>query len=148
MTRTIRMFALIALCGSVVAAQSHAPSAVSAERLGRIDRVLQQYVDDNRVAGAVALVLRDGMPIYERAVGWSDREANRKMTTDTVFRIASQSKAITSVAILSLIEEGKLALNEPVSRTIPTFAKTTVAVANGSDVSFVPARRAIMVWIC
>jgi CubicO group peptidase (beta-lactamase class C family) len=146
MTRTIRVVALLALCGSVAAAQSHAPaSTTSAERLGRIDRVLQQYVDDNRVAGAVALVLRDGKPVYERAVGWSDKEANRRMTTDTVFRIASQTKAITSAAVLSLVEEGKLALNEPVSRTIPTFAKTTVAVANGSGVSFVPAKRAITI---
>ena len=53
------------------------------------------------ILGAVALVLRDGKPFYERAVGWSDKEAGRRMTTDTIFRIASQSKAITSVAVLS-----------------------------------------------
>src|SRR5262245_22866331 len=82
--------------------------AVSAERLARIDRVLQQYVDDNQLAGAVALVLQDGKPVYERAVGWSDKEAGRRMTPDTIFRIASQTKAITSVAILMLMEEGKI----------------------------------------
>ena len=100
-----------------------------AERLARIDRWLQQYVDENRIAGAVALVLRDGKPVYERAVGWSDKEAGRRMTTDTIFRIASQTKALTSVAILALVEEGKIGLNDPVSRFIPGFAKTTVAVA-------------------
>ena len=63
---------------------SHAASsnpAFSTERLARIDRVLQQYVDESRIAGAVALVLRDGQPVYERAVGWSDKEASRRMTT-------------------------------------------------------------------
>ena len=122
-----------------------APSAFSAKRLARVDRLLQQYVDENRIAGAVALVLRDGKPLYERAVGWSDKEAGRRMTTDAIFRIASQSKAITSAAVLSLVEEGKLALNEPVSRFIPGFAKTTVAVQSESAVSPVAARRRITI---
>ena len=122
-----------------------APSAFSAKRLARVDRLLQQYVDENRIAGAVALVLRDGKPFYERAVGWSDKEAGRRMTTDAIFRIASQSKAITSAAVLSLVEEGKLALNEPVSRFIPGFAKTTVAVQSESAVSPVAARRRITI---
>src|SRR5512145_2172615 len=74
-------------------------TAFSTERLARIDRVLQQYVEESRIAGAVALVLRDGQPVYERAIGWSDKEAGRRMTMETIFRIASQTKAITSVAI-------------------------------------------------
>jgi CubicO group peptidase (beta-lactamase class C family) len=128
-----------------VAAISASADSLSAERLARIDRLFQQYVDDNRIAGAVALVLQDGKPVYERAVGWSDKEAGRRMTTDTLFRIASQTKAITSVAILSLVEEGRIDLNEPASRYIPGFAKTTVAVQNGSDVSFVAAKRQITI---
>jgi CubicO group peptidase (beta-lactamase class C family) len=112
---------------------------------GRIDHALQKYVDDERVGGIVALVLRDGQPVYERAFGWSDREAGRKMTSDTIFRIASQSKALTSGAILSLMEEGKVGLNDPASRYIPAFAKTTVAVQNGAEASIVPARRAITI---
>ena len=76
-------------------------------------------MDENRIAGAVALVLRDGQPVYERAVGWSDKEAGRRMTTDTIFRIASQTKAITSAAILSLVEEGKIGLNDPVEPVHP-----------------------------
>ncbi len=117
----------------------------AADRLARIDRVLQQSVDEHTIAGAVALVLRDGRPVYERAVGWSDKEAGRRMTVDTVFRIASQTKALTSVAILSLMEEGKLALNSPASLFIPSFAKTTVAVDTGAGVSMVPAKRAITI---
>ena len=118
---------------------------VSTERLARLDRLLQSYVDENRLPGVVALVLRDGTPIYERAFGWSDKEAGRKMTMDTIFRIASQTKAITSVGILALMEEGKLSVSDPVSRYIPTFAKTTVAVRNGGGVNFEPARRAITI---
>ncbi len=122
-----------------------ARTAFSSERLARIDRALQQYIADNRAAGIVALVLRDGQPVYEKAFGWSDKEAGRRMTTDTVFRIASQSKAITSVAVLSLLEEGKLALTTPVSAFIPSFAKTTVAVKGDSGVTTVPAKRPITI---
>ena len=122
-----------------------AHSALLPERLTRLDAVLQEYVDQNRIAGAVALVLRDGKPVYERAVGWSDKEAGRRMTTDTIFRIASQTKAITSAAILALMEDGKLNLSDPAGRFIPTFVKTTVAVRNDSAVSTVPATRGITI---
>jgi CubicO group peptidase (beta-lactamase class C family) len=140
--------AAIVATAAALAAQSTplrtaVPSKVElpAERVARIDRALQRYVDENRIAGIVALVLRDGHPVYERAVGWSDKEAGRRMTTDTVFRIASQTKAITSAAILSLVEEGKLTITDPVSRVIPQFAKTTVAAGG----SVVPAKRAITI---
>ena len=135
---------LLALLVAIATIPASADS-LSAERLARIDRLLQQYVDDSRIAGAVALVLQDGKPAYERAVGWSDKEAGRRMTTDTLFRIASQTKAITSVAILSLVEEGRIDLNEPASRYIPGFAKTTVAVQNGPEVLFAPAARQITI---
>jgi CubicO group peptidase (beta-lactamase class C family) len=121
------------------------PAALSSERLARIDRLLQQYSDENRIPGAVALVLRDGKPVYERAFGWSDKEAGRRMTTDTVFRIASQTKAITSAAILMLVEEGKIGLTEPAGHFIPTFAKTTVGVKEGSGVKIVAAKRPITI---
>ena len=116
---------------------------LSPERLKRIDRLLQQYVDENRVPGAVALVLRDGKPVYERAFGWSDKEAGRRMTTGTIFRIASQSKAITSTAVLMLVEEGKIGLTEPVSHFLPAFNKTSVAGKGGSE--SVPAKRPITI---
>src|SRR5688572_22554631 len=84
----------------------------SVERLQRVDALLDGYVNDGRIGGIVALVLRDGKPVYEHAVGWRDKEAGQKMTPDTLFRIASQSKALTSVAILSLMEEGRLTVND------------------------------------
>src|SRR5688572_16927438 len=125
------------------AATTSAEGGVASDRLTRIDKLLQQYVDENRIPGAVGLVLRDGRPMYERAVGWSDKEASRKMAADTIFRIASQSKALTSVAILILMEEGALTLNTPVSEFIPTFAKTTVMPKGAPGMSPEPARRAI-----
>ena len=139
--------AFIAATAALTAQTAKPRTAVSSkallppDRVERIDRALQRYVDENRIGGAVALVLRDGQPVYERAVGWSDKEAGRRMTTDTIFRIASQTKAITSTAILSLVEEGKLTLTDPVSRVLPQFAKTTVA----SGGSIVPAKRAITI---
>lgn len=117
----------------------------SGERLQRAEALLQRYVDENRVAGAVGLVLRDGQVVFERAVGWADKEANRRMTPDTIFRIASQTKAITSAGILMLLEEGRLGLNDPVSRYIPAYAKTTVAVKTDTGVSIVPAKRQITI---
>jgi len=126
-------------------ARSRGTNGFSAERLARVDRFLQQYVDSQRIGGAVALVLRDGQAVYQRAVGWNDRESRRAMTTDAMFRIASQSKAITSTAILMLVEEGKIALGDPVSRFIPAYAKTTVASRADSGRTIVPARRQITI---
>ncbi|HVD91400.1 MAG TPA: serine hydrolase domain-containing protein [Vicinamibacterales bacterium] len=157
MSRTARVAPLLLVVVSVaLSAQQRAATpmarpqppraaGVSTERLARIDTVLQRYVDENRIPGAVGLVLRDGRPIYERAIGWSDKEASRRMTKDTVFRIASQSKALTSVAILQLVEEGAVSLGNPVGQFIPSFAKTTVAVKSDSGTSMVPATRAITV---
>src|SRR5258708_38196230 len=101
-------------------------------RLARLEKSLQGAVDSNRIAGATALVLRDGKPVYETSAGWADKESGRRMTPDAIFRIASQSKAVTSVAILMLMEEGKLAIADHLSRFIPAYAHTTVALASDS----------------
>ena len=118
-------------------------AAFAPDRLLRIDRFMQQYVDSNKIGGAVGLVLRDGKVAYQHAVGWIDKDASRKMTVDAVFRIASQTKALTSVAVLSLVEEGKISFNDPVSKFIPAFAHTTVMLDTGDVI--VPARRAITI---
>jgi CubicO group peptidase (beta-lactamase class C family) len=127
------------------AASATGPRTLHPERAARIDQLLQRYVDENRIAGAAALVLRDGKAVYERAVGWADKEAGRRMTTSTIFRIASQTKSITSAAVLALVEEGKVGLNESVGNFISSFRKTTVAVKGDSGVTMVPARRAITI---
>ena len=131
------------LQGFVFAALLCGQSAISTERLARVDDVLKRYVDQNRIPGVVALVMQDGKPVYERAFGWADKEASRKMETNTIFRIASQTKALTSAAVLILVEEGKVGLQEPVGNFIPTFRKT--AVMGAMDGQTVPAKRAITV---
>ena len=138
-------FALALLAAPCTAIAQVGRLGFSAARLARIDQLLQQAVDSNRIAGAVALVLRDGQVAYETAVGWADREAGRRMTPDAIFRIASQSKALTSVAILSLVEEGKVGLDDPVSRFLPSYAATTVATMADSGRMPVPAKRTITI---
>ncbi len=117
----------------------------SPARLARLDSALQRYVDEGRVPGAVLLILRDGRVAHEVAVGWSDREAHRPMRPDALFRIASQTKALTTVAAMQLVEEGRLGLVDPVSRYIPQFARTTVAVRTDTGRAIVAARRAITI---
>jgi CubicO group peptidase (beta-lactamase class C family) len=134
---------------ALLASQGHADTlrnGFSVERLQRLDNVLDGYVNDGRIGGIVALVLRDGKPVYEHAVGWRDKEAGQKMTMDTIFRIASQSKALTSVAVLSLMEEGKLTVNDSAGKWIPTFAKTSVLTRSADgNWSTVPAKRPITI---
>jgi CubicO group peptidase (beta-lactamase class C family) len=112
-------------------------------RLARIDSLLDRAVADSTIAGAVGLVLRDGKVFYERSVGWSDRAAQRRMTSDAIFRIASQTKALTSVAVMALVEQGRLSLNDRVSDYLPSFSTTTVQLAGAT--SAVPARRRITI---
>ena len=124
---------------------------LSAERLLRLHAVMQQYVDEGRIAGVVTYVARNGRVADLEAFGKADVEAGRAMKTDTIFRIASQSKAFTSVAAMMLVEEGKIGLTDPVSKFIPAFKKTTVALppppgaVAGSPVSVVPANREITI---
>jgi CubicO group peptidase (beta-lactamase class C family) len=146
--KSLPIFLAIALVSADAAQRSPnhpTGNGVSTERLTRLDRLLQQQMDDDLLGGAVALVLRDGKPIYDRALGWSDKESGRKMTTDTIFRIASQTKALTSAAILILMEEGRLTLTAPVSQFIPGFASTTVAVKSDTGITNVPAKRRITI---
>ena len=138
--------ALLLLTNGLVQAQPKSKLTLSPARLARVDQLLQSYVDQNKIAGAVALVLKDGKPAYEKAFGWADKEANRKMTTDTLFRIASQTKAITSTAVMLLIEEGKIGIDEQAGHFIPTFTKTNVAVRDESGTfKIVAAKRPITV---
>jgi CubicO group peptidase (beta-lactamase class C family) len=94
---------------------------LSAERLARVDRVLQGYVNENKLAGAVVLVGRNGKIGWLRAFGNADIENRRPMQTDSLFRIYSMTKPVTSVALLMLYEEGHFQLSDPVEMHIPAF---------------------------
>ncbi len=121
-------------------------AGISTDRLQRLDDALQRYVEDQQLAGSVTLVARRGGIVYLHAAGYRDREAGAAMQSDTMFRIASQTKAVVSVAAMMLVEEGRLLLNERIDRWLPEFGETTVAVSReGGGYDVVPARRAITV---
>src|SRR5437667_8414317 len=144
MDRT-RLIALALLCVAPASLPAQTQPRFAPARVARIDRFMQQYVDSGQIGGAVGLVLQDGRVVYQHAVGWLDKEAGRRMTPDALFRIASQTKALTTVAILSLAEEGLLALGDPVSRFIPAFAHTTVATKSDTGLVVKPATRSITI---
>lgn len=122
---------------------------LSSARLARLAEVMQRYVDEGRLGGAVTLVARAGKVAHLQAYGTLDPATGAAMPTDAIFRVASQTKAVTSVAVMILFEEGKLLLGDPVSKYIPEFASTTVAVPDksikGPGYRVVPAKRKITV---
>lgn len=156
--KAVSLASVATLVLGVATAFAQSPSAdelsalgFSPERLARVDSVMARYVAEGDVAGAVTLVLRHGRIAHLGSHGWADREREVPMTADAIFRIASMTKAVTSVAIMMLVEEGRLSLDDPVSRYIPGFRETTVAIPNDTSTgatpgySVVPAARAITV---
>lgn len=101
---------------------------ISSQRLGLLDRVLREHVERGEVAGLVAGVVRHGKLVYLEAMGWQNIELKQPMSSTSIFQIRSMSKPITAVAALQLVDEGKLALSDPVSRYIPSFKNLTVFV--------------------
>ena len=99
---------------------------MSSERLSRIDRICQEAVDRGDLPGVQALVVRKGKIVYNKAFGMADNATGRKMQTDDIFRIASQTKAITATAVMMLWEEGRFQLDDPISRYIPEFKNAGV----------------------
>jgi CubicO group peptidase (beta-lactamase class C family) len=123
-----------------------APHGISQTRLQVLDATMRKYIDDGKLAGAVLMIHQDGREVFHGAYGWRDREAGDRMAEDDIFRIASQTKALTSTAIMMLMEEGKLVIDDPLGKFLPEWSSTTVAVANtkgGYDV--VPAKRPITI---
>ena len=111
---------------------------MSTQRLARIDTLLQRYVDSAQIVGAVTLVLRDGKVVQQGAYGHLDPDAQTPMRADALFRLASESKPITAVAILTLVDEGLVRLSDPVSRFIPEFRGARVAVSKPGAPPFAP----------
>lgn len=125
-----------------------AAAGFSAARLKVLDTRLQEWADKGWMQGGTALIIRNGKVVYYKAVGYNDIEAKVLMKRDDIFRIASQTKAITSVAIMQLMEEGKLLLDDPVSKYIPAFRKQQVlATFNDIDTTYttVPAKADITI---
>jgi CubicO group peptidase (beta-lactamase class C family) len=108
--------------------------------------ILNGYVETNKIAGGVILVMKDGEEVLHVAAGKQDIEANKEMKIDSLFRIASQTKALTSVGVMILKERGLINFTDPVSKYIPSFKNTTVLVVNADEsLSAVPAVREITI---
>lgn len=123
-------------------------AGMSAERLKRIDTMLTGWMDRGRTNGAVALIARDGKIVYHKAFGYNDNEKKTPIQTDEIYRIASQTKAITSVAAMMLYEEGKFLLDDPISLYIPEFVNPQVLDKfNAADSTYttVPAKSEITI---
>ena len=122
-------------------------AGMSADRLHRIHEAIQRHVDAGEISGAVTLVARRGRIVHFEAHGLMDIEAKRPMEKDAIFRIASMSKPITGAAVMMMLEEGKLRLNDPVSKFLPEFANPKVAIPKGTAGEFyvIPADRELTI---
>jgi len=114
-------------------------------QLERISETLRREVEQRRVPGVTALVARRGKIPYFETFGVRDPAVTEPMATDAIFRIYSMTKPIVSVAAMMLIEEGRLLITDPVSKTIPAFANVKVGVASGDRLDLQPLRRPVTV---
>jgi CubicO group peptidase (beta-lactamase class C family) len=99
---------------------------ISPERLKKLDAMLEESIKNEELPGLVALIVRNGKIVYHSAKGFADVESGKAMQKDAIFRIASQTKAITSTAVMMLWEEGKFRLDDPISKFIPEFKNPQV----------------------
>ncbi len=142
------MFA--AYAGSPLPTSKPEDVGMSSERLARIGAAMDRYIDQELVPGTVTLVARKGQVVHFEARGNRDVEADAPMTTDTIFRIASMTKPVTSVALMMLYEEGHFQLSDPISKWLPEYKDMKVALPAGAErlgtaVRLVPADRPITV---
>jgi CubicO group peptidase (beta-lactamase class C family) len=143
------------LAASVLAQAAPLPKAkpaevgLGADRLARLSRVMKDYCDQGRAVGVVGLIMRNGKIAYWEAFGRLDPVKGTPMTTDAIFRIASQTKAVTTTAIMTLFEDGRFLLDDPISKYIPEFADARVAVPSqdkgASGYATVPLKRPITI---
>jgi len=143
--RIILSLSLVCLAFIITAAQPKILESVphpelaglSPERLTRVDKMINELITAKRIPGAVVLIARNGKIAYHKAYGVSDVETQAPLKKDDIFRIASQSKAITALAVMMLWEEGKFSLDDPVSRYIPEFKNPQVMITfNMADTTY------------
>ena len=146
--------ALAILLSSAVGSSANAESphqdssGFSPEKLGRVGDYIRNEVTTARIPGAILLIQQHGRPVYFESFGVRDVESRRPMTSDTIFRLYSMSKPITSVAAMMLIEDGKLSLSDPVANYIPAFADVKVGIEKAGQtppLAFAPVNRPITI---
>ena len=132
----------------IITAANPEGAGFSTQRLQQLDKAMNEWVQKEWMNGGVALLVRNGKIAYYKAAGYNDIAGKTPLLKDNIFRIASQTKAITSVAIMMLFEEGKLLLDDPVSKYIPAFKKQMVLDkfnAQDSGYTTVPAKKEITI---
>lgn len=142
------MILVAALALTQIAMRDDDGPGVIVDRLGRIDSAINAEIEIGGIAGAVALILRNGDVVYHKSFGLADIESKVPMRTDSIFRIASMTKAITSVAAMVLYEQGHFQLNDPVAKYLPEFAQMSVISGvdeEGNVTATVPATRPIKI---
>jgi CubicO group peptidase (beta-lactamase class C family) len=129
---TLALLLLAIAIGRPGAGQAESPSTVAAnfsrEKLQRVGDYIRNEIAAGKIPGAVVLIQQHGHPVYFESFGLRDVESRRPMTADSIFRLYSMSKPITSVAAMMLVEDGKLRLDDPLSKYIPAFAEAKVGV--------------------
>jgi len=119
---------------------------MSSERLARIAPAMESFVEDGQIPGLITAVARDGKVVHFETYGSMDREADKAMQSDAIFRMYSMTKPVTGVAVMILYEEGHFALTDPISKYLPEFESMTVYVGqNGDKVVTQPAKRPITI---
>jgi CubicO group peptidase (beta-lactamase class C family) len=160
MSRLIRSAALLlvlSLAGPALVAAQSLPSAppeslgFAPDRLARMDAMVDKYVKEQKLPGVITLIMRDGKVAHLKSHGYADVEAQVPLGPTNLFRLASMSKAMTSVAVMILVEEGAITLADPVSKFIPSFKQTYVVVppppgaGPTAALGSVPAKRPITI---
>lgn len=134
MSKTIAVFFItLALTGATLPKAAPEEVGISAERLQRVRALMKRYIDQGEIAGAVTLVARKGRIAHLEAQGVMDLDTQQAMKTDSIFRMASMTKPVTSLAVMMLHEEGRFLLNDPVSKFLPEFAQPRVAMGNAPN---------------
>lgn len=146
LSKALFTFAFVASSTAIFSADldKASPDSVglSAARLARVDAALKPYIDNKQLAGAVVAIARKNKTVYMKSFGAADIDSNKAMTDDAIFRIASMTKPVTSVAVMMLYEEGKFLLDDPIAKFIPEFKEPKVLMA---DATTVPAKREITI---
>ncbi len=125
-----------AILADTLVAGDPALAGMSASRLQKIDGLIEEYIEKGWIPGAEALIVRKGTIVYHKAFGMKDIEMNDPLEKNDIFRIASMTKAITSVAVMTLYEDGLFLLDDPVSRYIPEFKDPRVLLKTNPDGSY------------
>lgn len=123
----------------------HFCNFTSSQSFSKIDSIINKEIDEHRVAGGTALIIHEGRVKYNKAFGFSDIAAQKKMETHSIFRIASQTKAIVSVGLLQLLEKHKINLDEPIEKFIPAFSNQKVAIIRRDSIQLVERKRPITI---